>query len=65
MSAIVIVLIAFAAVVLAVALAYLPLKVVLDLMGRNIAAPIRALIERRRDRRLAERKSPERRQNEA
>jgi hypothetical protein len=62
MSSLVTVLIAFSAVVAAVALAYLPLRVILDLMARNLAIPIRAFIERRRDRRLARRESPERRQ---
>ena len=64
MSAIVIFLIVLASIVAAVALAYLPLKVVIDVIARKIAVPIRAFIQRQRDRRVGKRETPDRRQTE-
>ena len=56
------ILFALGALVIAVAIAFLPLRAVVAMIGRNIAEPIRAFIERRRDRRAAERTTPDRRQ---
>jgi hypothetical protein len=47
--------------VLALALAYLPMRLLLAQMARNVAQPIRELIQRQRDRRARARESPDRR----
>jgi len=52
----------FAAVlVLALALAYLPMRLLVAQIARNVAAPIRDFIQRQRDRRERERATPDRR----
>jgi hypothetical protein len=57
MSSIVVLLIAALAVVLAIALAYVPLRLLVEHIARNI----RELIERQRERRTSGRETPERR----
>ena len=47
--------------VLALALAYLPMRLLLTQMGKAIAAPIREFIQRQRDRRALERETADRR----
>jgi len=61
---IVIIAIAAAAVALALFLAYLPMRLLLGRMASSIAAPIRAFIQRQRDRRAMERNTPDRRRAE-
>jgi hypothetical protein len=63
MSVVVILIIAAAAVALALGLAYLPMRILLTKMANNIAAPIRAFIQRERDRRARARQSPDRRKS--
>jgi hypothetical protein len=46
---------------LALTMAYLPMRLLLAQMARAVAAPIRELIQRQRDRRARERETPERR----
>lgn len=46
---------------LAVALAYLPMRLLVAQMARSVAAPIREFIERQRDRRARARETPDRR----
>jgi hypothetical protein len=57
MSSIVVLLIAVLAVVVAIGLAYLPLRLLLGHMTRNL----RAFIQRQRERRHSDRETPERR----
>lgn len=47
--------------VLALALAYLPMRLLLAQMARNIVVPIRDFIQRQRDRRAQEREAADRR----
>jgi len=47
--------------VLALALAYLPMRLVVAQMARAVSAPIRELIQRQRDRRARARETPDRR----
>ena len=47
--------------VLALALAYLPMRLLVAQMARNVTQPIRELIQRRRDRRARARETPDRR----
>jgi hypothetical protein len=61
MSQLVILVIAAAAIMLALLLAYLPMRILLAQMAKKIAAPIRDFIQRQRDRRTADRETPERR----
>jgi hypothetical protein len=61
MSQLVILVIAAAAIMLALLLAYLPMRILLAQMAKKIAAPIRDFIQRQRDRRTAARETPERR----
>ncbi|MEO8218873.1 MAG: hypothetical protein ABI718_17500 [Acidobacteriota bacterium] len=51
------------AVALALLLAFLPLKVLMDMIARNITEPIQRFIERQRDRRSVARETPDRRSN--
>ena len=46
---------------LALALAYLPMRLVLARMARAVAAPVREFIQRQRDRRAHARETPDRR----
>lgn len=57
MSLVITILIVFAALVLGLALAYLPMQLVLGQMARNI----RSFIQRQRERRQAHRDTPDRR----
>jgi hypothetical protein len=57
MSSIVVLIIAALAVILAIGLAYLPLRLLLAHIGRNV----REFIERRRERRTVDRVTPDRR----
>jgi hypothetical protein len=57
MSSIVVLLIAAVAVVVAIGLAYLPLRLLVEHMARNL----RELIQRQRERRLVHRETPDRR----
>ncbi len=47
--------------VLALALAYLPMRLLVSQMARSITEPIRELIQRQRDRRARARETPDRR----
>ena len=57
MSLVITIFIIFAALVLALALAYLPMRLLLGQMARNV----RSFIQRQRERRQARRETPERR----
>lgn len=61
MSLLVILVIAAAAILLALVLAYLPMRLLLAQIAKQVAAPIRDFIQRQRDRRMAARETPERR----
>ncbi|HUJ12297.1 MAG TPA: hypothetical protein VL284_00790 [Thermoanaerobaculia bacterium] len=61
MSTLVIFMIAAAAVVLALGLAYLPMRILVTQMAKRVAAPIRDFIQRQRDRRAMARGTPDRR----
>ena len=61
MSALVIVAIAAAAVGLGLLLAYLPMRLLLGRMAASIAAPIKAFMQRQRERRALDRSTPDRR----
>ncbi len=60
-SLLVILVVALAAVVLALGLAYLPMRLLLASMAKRVAQPIRDFIQRQRDRRTLERATPDRR----
>jgi hypothetical protein len=47
--------------IMALALAYLPMRLLVAQMARAVAAPIRELIQRQRDRRARARETPDRR----
>jgi len=53
--------IAAAAVLLALGLAYLPMRILLAQMAKSVAEPIREFIQRQRDRRAMTRTTPDRR----
>jgi hypothetical protein len=55
------ILIAIAAILLALLLAFVPLKLVVAFVGKNVVEPVRAFIERQRDRRTISRETPDRR----
>jgi len=61
MSWLVTLFIAAAAVLLALVLAYLPMRILLTQMAKAVAAPIREFMQRQRDRRALARSSPDRR----
>jgi hypothetical protein len=61
MSTLVILVIAAAAVLLALVLAYLPMRILVAQMAKRVAEPIRDFIQRQRDRRAMERATPDRR----
>jgi hypothetical protein len=61
MSTIEILIIAAAAVLLALGLAYLPMRILVTQMAKSVAAPIRDFIQRQRDRRTMARETPDRR----
>lgn len=63
MSALVVIAIAACAVALGIFLAYLPMRLLLARMAKGIAAPIRAFIQRQRDRRTLAREGPDRRKS--
>ncbi len=60
-SLLVILVIASAAVVLALGLAYLPMRLLVASMAKSVAQPIRDFIQRQRDRRTLGRATPDRR----
>jgi hypothetical protein len=60
-SLLVILVIASAAVLLALGLAYLPMRLLVSTMAKRIAAPIRDFMQRQRERRALERATPDRR----
>jgi hypothetical protein len=60
-SLLVVLVIASAAVLLALGLAYLPMRLLLASMAKSVAQPIRDFIQRQRDRRALERATPDRR----
>ena len=60
-SLLVILVIAAAAILLALGLAYLPMRLLLASMAKRVAQPIRDFIQRQRDRRELERATPDRR----
>jgi len=53
--------IAAAAVLLALFLAYLPMRILVTQMAKAVAAPIREFMQRQRDRRALARTTPDRR----
>jgi hypothetical protein len=61
MSTLVILIIVAAAVLLALGLAYVPMRVLLAQMAKSVAEPIREFIQRQRDRRAMARTTPDRR----
>lgn len=61
MSTVIILVVVLAAVLLGVAMAYLPLRLLMNSMAAKIAAPIREFIARQRDRRKVQRDSTDRR----
>jgi hypothetical protein len=61
MSWLVTLFIAAAAVLLALVLAYLPMRILLTQMAKAVAAPIREFMQRQRDRRALARSTPDRR----
>jgi hypothetical protein len=61
MSTLVILIIVAAAVLLALGLAYLPMRILLAQMAKSVAEPIREFIQRQRDRRELARTTPDRR----
>jgi len=61
MSTLVILTIVAAAVLLALGLAYLPMRILLGQMAKRLAEPIREFIQRQRDRRELARTTPDRR----
>lgn len=65
MSVLVIVIVAAAAVALGLLLAYLPMRILIGRMAAGITAPIKAFIQRQRDRRTADRPTPDRRGSDA
>jgi hypothetical protein len=61
MSQLVILIIAASAVLLALAMAYLPMRILLTQMAKRVTEPIRDFIQRQRDRRALARGTPDRR----
>ena len=61
MSTLVILSIVAAAVLLALGLAYLPMRILLAQMAKRVAEPIREFMQRQRDRRALARTTPDRR----
>ncbi len=61
MSMVVTLIIAATAVLLALVMAYLPMRILVTQMAKQVAAPIRDFMQRQRDRRAAGRGTPDRR----
>ena len=61
MSFVVTIIVAAAALTLALLFAYLPMRLLVAQMAKAVAAPIRDLIQRQRDRRAMARGTPDRR----
>jgi hypothetical protein len=61
MSLFIVAIIGVGALALGLALAYLPMRLLLTQMAKNITAPIRDLIQRQRERRAIARQTAERR----
>ncbi|HXI14211.1 MAG TPA: hypothetical protein VNM92_16435 [Thermoanaerobaculia bacterium] len=57
-------LVAVIAIVAAIALAFVPLKLMVDGIARNITEPIKRFIERQRERRSSSRDLPDRRKRD-
>lgn len=60
-SLLVVLIIASAAVVLALGLAYLPMRLLVGTIANRVAQPIRDFIQRQRERRAMDRATPDRR----
>ena len=65
MSLLITLIVVVAILFLALAMAYLPMRLLVAQMARSIAVPIREFIQRQRDRRTSARKSPDRRKTAA
>jgi len=63
MSQLVILIIAASAVLLALAMAYLPMRILVTQIAKKVAEPIRDFIQRQRDRRALARGTPDRRKS--
>jgi len=61
MSTLVILIIVAGAVLLALGLAYLPMRILVAQMAKRVAEPIRQFIQRQRERRALARDTPDRR----
>ena len=61
MSTIITIIVVAAILLLALAMAYLPMRLLVAQMARSVTVPIRDFIQRQRDRRAQARKSPDRR----
>jgi len=61
MAPLIVLIIAVAAVFLALLLAYVPMRILLTQIAKQVAAPIREFIQRQRDRRALTRGTPDRR----
>jgi hypothetical protein len=61
MSLLVILIVAGAAIVLALGMAYLPMRILLTQIAKRVAEPIREFMQRQRDRRALTRATPDRR----
>ncbi len=61
MSLLVILIIVGAAIILALGMAYLPMRILVTQIARKVAEPIRNFIQRQRDRRTLARGTPDRR----
>ena len=63
MSYVITIVVVAAILLLALFLAYLPMRLLVAQMARSVAVPIREFIQRQRDRRARARKSPDRRKS--
>ena len=61
MSIVLTIIIAAAALLLALVIAYVPMRLLITQMAKAVAAPIREFIQRQRDRRALARGTPDRR----
>lgn len=61
MSVVVTIIVAAAALILALLVAYVPMRLLVAQMAKAVAAPIHAFIQRQRDRRAMARGTPDRR----
>ncbi len=56
------IIIAVVAVLAALLLAFVPLRLLMDFMAKSVIGPVKAFMERQRERRAAPRETPDRRQ---